>query len=339
MLDIKPTTTTVRKERQRPVHESKASALLALFLAVTCWGMAPVATKYLLSELAPLQLILVRFVLSALLCLPILFQLQGKRLTRTEIVIVIIGGLLNSIGYNLTVAYGVNLISPGLASLLIATEPVWILSFSLFIAHERPTRTILGGLLLAVIGVGIGTFMNGDTIGFTFNRQQSIGAGLTLLAACMWGLYTVIVRPLSQRRGSLTSTGLTTIVGALPMLAFFQPSLVATLIHLNNLAWLAILFLVAGSTIIATILWNYGVAAIPGAQAGLFLYLVPLVGVAGSNLFLHEPITPGIIVSGIFILAGVILAQSQQILNNRRTAIQMIHQESTTSLDRKRARV
>jgi drug/metabolite transporter (DMT)-like permease len=302
------------------VHEQKVPmlALSALLLAVICWGMAPVTTSFLLSYLTPLQLILVRFTFSALLCLPILFQLRNQRLSRPELLIAIIGGLLNSIGYNLTVSYGLKLIPPGLASLLIATEPIWILSFSLLIAHERPSRSILGGFLLAVIGIGIGTFMNGDTRGITFSTEQIAGAGLTLLAASMWGLYTVVVRPLSQKRGSLTSTGLTTIIGVLPMLIFFQPPLLTTLIHLNTLAWLAILFLVGGSTIIATILWNYGVATLHSAQAGLFLYLVPLVGVTGSALLLHEPITPGIIMSGILILAGVVLAQSHTVLKQRR---------------------
>jgi drug/metabolite transporter (DMT)-like permease len=303
-----------------PVQRTYTVAIVSLLLAVSCWGMAPVATKYMLSDLTPVQLILVRFALSALICLPVLFQLRSQPLTRKETGIAIICGLLNSIGYNLTVAYGIGMIPPGLASLIIATEPIWILSLSLIIARERPHWTVLGGFLFAVIGIGSGVFINGETRGITLNGQQIAGAGLTLLAAFMWGSYTVIVRPLSQKRGSLSSTGLTTIIGAIPMFAFFQPPLVTALTHLSLLAWLIIVFLVAGSTIIATLLWNHGMASIPGAQAGLFLYLVPLVGIAGSSLFLHEAITPGILLSGAFILVGVALAQSRQLFARRKQA-------------------
>jgi drug/metabolite transporter (DMT)-like permease len=68
---------------------------------------------------------------------------------------------------------------------------------------------------------------------------------------------------------------------------------------------------------VATILWNYGLARMPGVQAGLFLYLVPLVSVVGGILFLHEQMNAQTIVSGLSIVAGVVLAQIQHLPTTR----------------------
>ncbi|GCE19621.1 DMT family transporter [Dictyobacter kobayashii] len=283
----------------------------ALLLAVICWGMAPVATRYLLSHLTPLQLILVRFTISSLLLLPTLLQLRNQHWSRRDIGLAILCGLLNSIGYNLIVAFGLNFIPASLAGILIATEPIWILLLSMRLTHERPHWSVWLGLALAAIGIGVGALM-GDTTGISFTTTQLLGAGLTLLAAFMWSAYTILVRPLTTKYGARNCTGLTTLIGTLPLLVFYTPQLASHLLLFNAFGWLALLLLTVGSTVIATILWNYGVASMPGSQAGLFLYLVPLVSVAGGSLFLHEAITSGLLLSGVLILLGVCIAQTRQ---------------------------
>lgn len=288
----------------------------ALLLAVSCWGMAPVATRYLLDDLAPIQLILVRFVISTLLLLPILLQLRRQRWSRAEIGLAILCGLLNSIGYNLIVALGLHFIAASLAGILIATEPIWILLLSLLIVHERPHWSVLLGFALAASGIIVGALM-GDTRNISFTSTQILGAGLTLLAAFMWSAYTVLIRPLTAKHGARNCTGLTTFIGTLPLLVFYTPQLATSLLHLGPYAWLALFLLTVGSTIIATILWNYGVASMPGSQASLFLYLVPLISVIGGAFFLHEAITAGVLISGALILSGVCTAQARQFMNRR----------------------
>jgi len=148
------------------------------------------------------------------------------------------------------------------------------------------------------------------TTSITFADEVWAGAGLTLLAAMMWAGYTLGVRSLSRRYGALTCTGMTTICGALPLCLWgsVQPSFTGT-IELPLMGWAAFLLLAVGSTICANILWNYGVARMPGTQAGLFLFLIPFTSVLGGSIFLHELITPVTIVSGLLILSGVSIAQ------------------------------
>ena len=301
-------------------HPSRESLLTmsALFLAALCWGLAPVATRYLLSSFAPLQLVVVRFLIASLLLLLLLPSLRHSRWTLREIAWTLFCGVAGVIGYNVPVAYGLRVLPSSIAGLLIATEPLWILLIALLALREKISQSVLFGLFLSLIGivllVGQETFSEVNNTGFL------AGALLVLLAALMWSIYTVSIRSLSKKLGARTSTALTLVIGTVPLLAFWDARTGPLLLHLSTTAWLALALLVLGSTVAATILWNYGVARTASSQAGLFLYLVPLVSIAGGAIFLHEQITFTTLVSGLLIIAGVVLAQTSHLPRFQRRA-------------------
>jgi drug/metabolite transporter (DMT)-like permease len=296
------------------VRPRKASFLTAgsLLLAALCWGLAPVATRYLLDYFSPLQLVLLRFLISAIFFLPLLWPLRAHHWTLKELALAVFCGLVGVIGYNLIVTYGLSRIPAGMAGLLIATEPIWILLIAALVLHEKIAWSVLAGLLLSLGGIVL--LLSRSIAGATWNTGVLGGSLLVLLAALMWSIYTVAVRTLSKKIGARVSTALTLVIGTLPLLAFWDPTSLALLPHLNLAAWGALLLLTLGSTVVATILWNYGVARTASSQAGLFLYLVPLISVAGGALFLHEQISFVTLASGLLIVSGVALAQIRQFI-------------------------
>ncbi len=277
----------------------------ALFLAALCWGLAPVATRYLLASFNPLQLVVLRFLIASLFLLPLLLPLRHHRWTLQEVGWTIFCGMAGVIGYNVPVAYGLRVLPSGIAGLLIATEPIWILLIAALALRERISWSVLLGLFLSLAGIAL--LLSQET--FSVANGLLGGTLLVLLAALMWSIYTVSIRPLSKKLGARTSTALTLVTGTLPLLAFGGAPAWPLLLHLSSAAWLALALLVLGSTVAATILWNYGVARTASSQAGLFLYLVPLVSIAGGALFLHEQISLMALGSGLLIIAGVVLAQ------------------------------
>jgi drug/metabolite transporter (DMT)-like permease len=284
-----------------------SGAGVALLLAVTCWGLLPVATRYLLAYLDPLHLLLFRFLLASLLFLPVLIRVKRQGWPLLDMLRTGGCGCASIIGYNVTVTYGIRWLPAGIAGMIIATEPIWIALFSIIVLRERPRCSVLLGLLIATSGVL--ALVGWSTEATTFSGRVWIGAGLTLLAAMMWAGYTLAVRPLSRKYGALTCTGVATILGALPLLAWGNTQLLSSRMELPLPAWGAFLLLAVGSTMFANILWSYGVARLPGTQAGLFLYLIPFVSVLGGSIFLHEVVTAGTVVSGLLVLSGVVIAQ------------------------------
>ena len=292
-------------------HKTSFITSSALFLAALCWGLAPVATRYLLDYLSPLQLVLLRFLIAAILFLPLLWPLRAYHWTLKKLALAIFCGLVSVVGYNVTVAYGLRAIPAGMAGLLIASEPIWILLIAALVLREKVSWTMLAGLLLALAGILL--LLSQETLGATWNVATLSGALLVLLAALMWSIYTVAVRSLSKELGARSSTALTITIGTLPLLAFWDSATWPLLAHLGIAAWFALALLTLGSTIAATILWNYGVARTASSQAGLYLYLVPLISVVGGALFLHEQVGIVTLASGLLIIAGVALAQLRRL--------------------------
>lgn len=296
-----------------PGRSSRGSLLTvsALLLAALCWGLAPVATRYLLSSFTPLQLVVVRFLLASLFLLPLLLPLRHHRWTLKEVAWTLFCGVAGVIGYNVPVAYGLRVLPAGIAGLLIATEPIWILLIAALALREKISWSVLLGLFLSLVGIVL--LIGQETFGGVSNAGFLMGALLVLLAALMWSIYTVAIRSLSKKLGARTSTALTLVVGTVPLLAFWDVRNGSLLLHLNVAAWFALMLLVLGSTVAATILWNYGVVRTASAQAGLFLYLVPIVSIAGGALFLHEQITLTTLISSLLIIAGIVLAQTSHL--------------------------
>ena len=56
------------------------------------------------------------------------------------------------------------------------------------------------------------------------------------------------------------------------------------------------------------ILWNYAIRQLGGVRTNIYVYGQPVVTVIGSALFLHEVITPQLLLGIVLSMAGVILS-------------------------------
>lgn len=290
------------RKKNAPLRASSA-----LILSTFCWGLAPVATRYLLLTFTPLQLVLIRFVLAAIFFLPLLMPLRRFQWSVKKVFWVFCCGIAGVIGYNVPVAYGLDIMPSSLAGLLIATEPIWILLIATFVLREPIRYSAVAGLLLSLLGI---TVLFGQTsLDATWTMQQVKGVLLIVFAAFMWALYTVSVRRLSKEVGAPTATALTMMVGTFPLLPWWDQHTWSLLIHMSGTAWIALALLTVGSTVAAMILWNYGVAYTTSTQASLFLYLIPFVSLLGGIFFLHEHPSILTLFSGLLILGGIAVAQ------------------------------
>ena len=158
-------------------------------------------------------------------------------------------------------------------------------------------------------------------IALPYFSTGSLGTGLVIFASFMWAIYTVAVRSLSQKYGVLVSTGLTTMLGTLPLMVLWDSHLLPTIAALSLSDWFAFVLLTLGASVVAPYLWNYGVAQLPGAQAGIFLNMQPFVSILGGSLFLEERLTTSMLVSGLLIMVGVVVAQLPSFTIQRQRAL------------------
>lgn len=288
-------------------RRANRAALGALLAAVCCYGLAPVATRFLVVALAPPEILVVRFALTSLCFLPVILRVRPHRWPRPALLRALLCGF-TAVGYYVPVTYGARWLPASITGLIAATVPLWIVALAAIVFGERPAASVVCGLVLAVAGVTALVLHTGFGAGGD-GRTLAAGIALTLFGAGMWAAYSLAIRPLSRRYGSLPCTAVVMVIATAPLLPLTDDQLVPRVFALDWRGWGAVLLLTLGSTVAGTLLWNYGLAHVPPARAGLFLYLNPLVTVIGGSIVLGERLDAVTAVSGACIVGGVIVAQ------------------------------
>ncbi len=270
-------------------------------IAVCLWGLAPVATRALVFQLAPLALLTLRQLLAASVLLPWAVPVM-RRIGARDMPRFAAAGLLGMIGYNLPVTVGLQWLPASSAGLLLATEPVWVLVISYVFLGERAGRRVLLGSGVALAGVAV--IAGPSALSSGYGMRAVAGAALVLLATMAFGGYTVVLRPLSEQYGPVPATAVSTVLGAVPYLAFVGPLWPS---RLSQPAWAELLFLALGSTVAGMLLWNQAIVRGGSARISRLLYLEPVVSVLGAMVFLGERATAAVLVGGVLVIAGVLM--------------------------------
>lgn len=208
----------------------------------------------------------------------------------------------------LLITYSERRISSGLAGLLVAAEPLFVVLLlavlNRVLRHQEPgeridVRRILGlvvglGGVLALFGVDVG------------GQSSVLGAALVLLAALLYAGGALLIRRVSS--GTSPTGVITAILAvnsvvltpvALPRLPDRLPSASVT----TSLVALAVL-----CTAAAFVAYFGLIAEVGPARATVVFYVTPIVTVAAGALVLAEPVTAGTILGLLLIVAGSWLA-------------------------------
>jgi len=205
-------------------------------------------------------------------------------------------------GYNIPVALGARSVPAGQLGLLIATEPVFIVIFTLILQRHRIRWRVAAGSALALAGVALTSQAPASPQGFSWLSALEVLGG-----AASWSCYTVLATRLNQRYGTFGVTGAIIVVGTVVLLAISIP-----MIHATAMPDPVTTSLLAGmglaSSLLGFLLWNYAGARVPAERMGLVLYLIPIVCVMAGAGFLSEPLTLQILGGGGLTVFGVWVA-------------------------------
>jgi drug/metabolite transporter (DMT)-like permease len=210
------------------------------------------------------------------------------------------------LGGNATVAWAEQQVPSGLAAVLIAVAPIWMVAFEWARGGPRPGRRVIAGLILGLVGVALLVSPKGDST----TQVNLIGAVMLVLASASWAWGSVVSKSAPLPTSPFLATSMEMIGGGALLLltalvvgqfAHFRPA------EVSANAVLAWLFLVVFGSLVGftAYIWLLGVTSI--AKAGTYAYVNPIVAVFLGWAILDEPVTGRTLIAALVILVGVAL--------------------------------
>jgi drug/metabolite transporter (DMT)-like permease len=278
-------------------------AFLAVYL---CWGMTYLAMRIAVEDIPPHLMSGARFLVAGLVLYWWTRRRGDPKPTAVEWRAAAVIGAFLLLGGNATVAWAEQQVASGLAAVLIAVAPIWMVAFEWARGGQRPGKRVIAGLLLGLAGVALLVSPNGDSD----TQVNLVGAVMLVLASASWAWGSVISKSASLPKSPFLATSMEMVAGGILLLltaavagqfAHFNPSQVSTEAVLS---WL---FLVVFGSLVGftAYIWLLGVTSI--AKAGTYAYVNPIVAVFLGWAILHEPVTSRTLVAALVILIGVAL--------------------------------
>lgn len=284
---------------------------LGLIGMVVMWGASWPAGRVLAQGMPPLAGASLRFVLACLVLLPWLYFSGRLALLKTwgarRWLGMVAAGAVGVFGYAALFLMGLAHLPASKATLLITLNPVVTLLAAVWLFQERVNRVIALGMLLAVVGAVV-VISHGEPLQLL--RGTALGPGELMILGCVlcWAAYSLIARQMLAGVDALTTTGVTSVVGTVLLLAATwavegRAGLLAPL-EAGAAAWGAALFLGWGATAMAYGWYFSGVKALGVGAASGYITLVPVAGVVASALWLGEALDGSILAGGLMAVAG-----------------------------------
>ncbi len=281
---------------------------LKLLLTALFWGGTFVAGRILGENVGPFSAAFLRFAVASTLLMTIVGKQAGglPRLPRPQWLPVMFLGLTGVFAYNAFFFKGLQLISAGRASLVIATSPVLIALFSAWFYKEKLTPVRMAGIGLSVTGAIV--VISKGSLAALF--QQGPGTGELMIFGCVlsWVAYSLVGKSVMQTVTPLVTVAYSALAGALLLLlpAWFE-GLPADLGGYNPAEWSSILYLGLFGTVIGFVWYYEGIRQIGPMRAGLFINFVPVSAILLAYLILAEPVTVSLLIGAGLVVTGVYL--------------------------------
>lgn len=281
---------------------------LKLLFVMLVWGGTFTSARLLGGELDPSVSAFLRFLISSLVLLTLLYFKEGFPKMTKQIWLPIIGmGLTGIAMYNLFFFYGLAHGEAGRGSMITATNPLITAVGAAFIFKERFTAIRVLGFVLCVVGASI-IISRGD-FSALFNEGMGIGELAFIGCAFSWAIYTLIGRLVGHQLSSLATIAYASSVGTVVLFFFaLNADLASAIANISVKASVNLLFLSVVATVIGFVWFQDGVKVLGAAKAAVFIYFMPVSAVFWAYVILDEHFTlmlamgAGLVISGIYLV-------------------------------------
>ncbi|MBM2839848.1 MAG: hypothetical protein HW412_376 [Bacteroidetes bacterium] len=285
------------------------SRIIAAFAAVyIVWGSTYLAIRFGVETIPPFMMAGTRFVLAGIL-LYAWARLRGAQ--RPTLIewrsAAIIGTLLLFIG-NGGVTWAEQRVPSGIAALLVATVPMWIVMFDwLLHGAVRPRPGVIIGLAIGFIGV---LMLIGPDQLLGHNRIDLGGVGVLMIACISWAIGSLYSRKAVLPKSPLLTTSMEMLAGGtvLYLVAAFTGEFQRfDLSSVSMRSWLSVGYLSVFGSIIGFTAYVWLLRVVHASRVATYAYVNPIIAILLGWSLAGEQFTTQMLFAASIIIAAVVL--------------------------------
>ena len=289
---------------------SRVLILLAFAAVYLIWGSTYLAIRYAIETLPPFLMAATRF-LSAGLILFSWAALSGEslRASLSQWPRAFVIGALLLLGGNGGVTWAEKYIASGLAALLVATEPLWVVMLNWAISRRRPGAKVLFGVLIGLGGVAL---LVSDRLRLidTGSMMSVVGTGVVILSSLSWASGSVYASRRPIQASTSMASGMQMLAGGSLLLLLGLAAGDFQRLNLAKASWVSILafaYLALFGSLIAFTAYSWLLRNVTPARAATYAYVNPVVAVLLGWLIAGEPLTWRMAIAAAIIVGSVAL--------------------------------
>ena len=281
---------------------------LAMLGANTIWGLMSPVTKLVLttSAMTPLLMIDCRiFIACALFWFTSIFcpkeHVPPRDLFR------LCGAAALGILFNqCCFIFGVSLTSPGEASLITTTMPMWVMVLAYIVLREPISAKKIGGIALGAIGA-VTLMLSSKSMGDQADNP-ALGDAIVLLAQLSYALYLTFYKNFIHRYSLVTLMKWMFLFASIALLPASLPSILSMPWQsLTLMQWAGIGYVAVSATFIAYIFIMIGQKNLRPTIVGIYNYVQPMVATIVGVCLGLDSLTAVKVVAILLVFSGVYL--------------------------------
>jgi drug/metabolite transporter (DMT)-like permease len=281
--------------------------IVLCFLAIyVIWGSTYLAIRYAVETIPPLYTAGIRHLCAGSILLAWALA-KGLRPTKAQIrASVVIGFLFFLVGHG-SLHWAERIVPSGLASLLIAVEPIFV--FLLSCAAGRTWKLnwlLVAGILLGLVGVGI--LVRGTIL--APQHGMAVGAAVILIGAFSWSAGIIYSRRSRLSGSPLLLSALSLLSGSVMLLVtgtLFGEAHGFSFSDVSRRSWLGLAYLIVFGSIITFTAYNWLLEHYSPTLVATHTYVNPVVAVLLGWAYGGETLSLRVALAAALVVLAVVL--------------------------------
>jgi drug/metabolite transporter (DMT)-like permease len=280
---------------------------LALLTVWVVWGSTYLAMRVIVREMPPLPAAGTRFACAGTI-MGLVALVVDRRHARPSLRqlrdYALIGVLLLSVG-NTLVMWSERTVPSGIAALIVATVPVWLLLFDGLRPGGEPwTGRVWVGTAIGLLGVALVASPRGEA-----GATHWLAILALQTATLSWTAGSLYAKSVRERLPLATAAAVEMLAGAaaIGVACWLLGEDWSQLAAASLRAWAAVGYLVVFGSLVGFTAFAYCLNELPATTVGTYAYVNPVIAVVLGWLVLGEPVSAGLLAGGLLILTSVVL--------------------------------